>query len=108
MTAKIKLEDVVVIATAASGKAFQIAENIELADGRSFPRKWWVITSSAGYQENDVVTVVGDFGCKVEEYQGPLEAMQGKWNANLSVWNPVVTRSGATVDAPVTSGDAPF
>ena len=101
MTAKIKLEDVVVLQSAASGKAFQIAENIELADGRSFPRKWWVITESSGYQANDVVTVVGDFGCKVEEYEG-------KWNANLSVWNPIVTRSGATVDVPVTSGDAPF
>jgi hypothetical protein len=101
MTAKVQLTDVTVNWVSDSGKVFEVTETVTTNTGASWPRKWGVVLEGANVAVNDVVSVVGEYSDKLEEYQG-------KHFTKRTLWNPIVTRSGATVDAPVTSGDAPF
>ena len=85
----VKLESVEVIRHVGSNGAFAVAENVELPDGRSFPKNWTIwYTGNETVTVGSLVTVVGQFSAKTRTYPAPSGM---KTAVDLNVNDPEVT-----------------
>lgn len=96
MTALVTLTHVTVRWVSESGKAFEVEETVTANTGATWPRKWGVVLEGHGLTVGDVVSVVGEYSDKIDEYQG-------KHYTKRTLWNPTVTPVNET-----TGADTPF
>lgn len=81
MTALVTINEAEVVTVNESGKSFTVNETITTKDGRSWPRRWLVVTPNADVKPGEVINVTGELGVEAGEHNG-------KPQVNLSLWNP--------------------